>query len=95
MSFLDFIGYGILLKILKTVLCIAASIGLYFFIYWLLNGKRDNKEECNHDKQHDDDFNLRKYEYSGGTVKDFNDKCRKSFFDSIGLHEEEDEKDDE
>ena len=52
---------------------------------------RDNKEERN-DKQRDD-FNLRKYEYSGGTVKDFNDRCRKSFFDSIGLHEE-DEKDD-
>lgn len=55
---------------------------------------RDNKEEHNHDKQNDDDFDLRKYEYSGGTVKDFNDRCRKSFFDSIGLHEE-DEKDDE
>lgn len=41
-------------------------------------------EECNHDKQHDD-FDLRKYEYSGGTIKDFNDRCCKSFFDSIGL----------
>ena len=54
---------------------------------------RDNREERNHNKRCDDDFDLRKYEYSGGTVKDFNDRCRKSFFDSIGLHEE-DEKDD-
>jgi len=39
MSFLDFIGYGILLKILKSVLCIAAAIGLYFLLHWLLNDK--------------------------------------------------------
>lgn len=39
MSFLDFIGYDILLKILKSVLCIIAGIGLYFLVHWLLNDK--------------------------------------------------------
>ena len=54
-----------------------------------------NKEEHNHDKCHDD-FDLRKCEYSGGRQKDFINRCRKSFFESIGLDvDEEDEKDDE
>jgi hypothetical protein len=39
MTFIDFIGYGILLKILKSVLSIAACIGLYFLVHWLLNDK--------------------------------------------------------
>lgn len=44
MSFLDFIGYGILLKILKDVLCISAGIGLYFFVQWLVNDKNKRGE---------------------------------------------------
>ena len=44
MDFLDFVGYGILLKILKSVLSIVAAIGLYFFVHWLLNSKNKRGE---------------------------------------------------
>ena len=44
MSFLDFIVYDNLLKVLKDVLCIAAGIGLYFFIQWLVNDKNKRGE---------------------------------------------------
>lgn len=44
MTLLDFIGYGILLKILKNVLCIAAGVGLYFFVQWLVNDKNKRGE---------------------------------------------------
>ena len=36
MSFLDFINYDILLKVLKHILSISAAIGLYFFIQRLV-----------------------------------------------------------
>jgi len=36
MSFLDFINYDILLRVLKHVLSILAGIGLYFFIQRLV-----------------------------------------------------------
>lgn len=36
MSFLDFISYDILLKVLKHILSISAAIGLYIFIQRLV-----------------------------------------------------------
>lgn len=36
MNFLDFISYGILLKVLKHILSILAAIGLYFFVQRLV-----------------------------------------------------------
>ena len=44
MTFLDFIVYDNLLKVLKDVLCITACIGLYFFIQWLVNDKNKRGE---------------------------------------------------
>lgn len=44
MTFLDFVGYGILLKILKSVLSIVAAIGLYLLVHWLLNYKNKRGE---------------------------------------------------
>ena len=44
MTILDFIGYGILLKFLKDVLCVSVGIGLYFFVQWLVNDKNKRGE---------------------------------------------------
>lgn len=44
MSFLDFINYDILLRVLKHVLSISAGIGLYLFVQRLLmHNQCDNK----------------------------------------------------
>ena len=39
MTFLDFVGYDVLLKVLRHVLSISAGVGLYFFVQWLVNNK--------------------------------------------------------
>lgn len=44
MTFLDFIVYDNLLKVLRHVLSISAGVGLYFFVHWLLNDKNKRGE---------------------------------------------------
>lgn len=60
MSFLDFINYDILLRVLKHILSILAAIGLYLFIQRLVRNKcedKDNKkpQKVSLDKKNDEE----------------------------------------
>ena len=44
MNFLDFVGYDVLLKVLRHVVSISAGVGLYFFVQWLVNNKNKRGE---------------------------------------------------
>lgn len=50
MSFLDFINYDILLKVLRHILSISVAIGLYLFIQRLVTHNPDDKGNKNHQK---------------------------------------------
>ena len=43
MNFLDFVGYDVLLKVLRHVVSISAGVGLYFFVQWLVNNNKNKR----------------------------------------------------
>lgn len=60
MSFLDFINYDILLRVLRHILSITAAIGLYFFIQRLVAHNPDDKgnkkpQKVSLDKKNDEE----------------------------------------
>ena len=64
----------VLILVLAISVAIWAIFGILLLIDYIIERIRLHNKSAK--------FDLRKYEYSYGTVKDFNDRCRQSFFES-------------